>query len=204
MTTRKLPSHGTVIAYIALFVALGGVGAYAAGAIGPSDIQRDAVRSKHIKDGQVKRRDLAARALDGGGVLSSRFTAPATNVVATAFGPVSGFTSATATADPEDFDMLTPNQDLVARDMTVRFEMVSSVSARRLVLYVNDAPTALSCVAQELRKQGVFFTLQCATADDVEVSVPAGARLAWMTDRGPAVNDTPPTAVSASVVLEAP
>jgi hypothetical protein len=193
-----------VIAYVALFVALGGVGAYAAGTIGPNDIQRDAVRSKHIKDGQVKRRDLAARALDGGGVLSSRFSAPATNAVPTAYGPVSGFTTAAATADPEDFDMVTPNQDLVARDLTARFEMVSQASARRLALYVNDAPTALSCVAQELRKRGVFFTLQCASAGDVEVPVPPGARLAWMTDRGPATNDAAPTVVSASVALVRP
>ena len=161
MTTRKLPSHGTVIAYLALFVALGGAGAYAAGAIGPNDIQRDAVRSKHIKDGQVKPQDLAGAALDGGAVLSSRFTAPATNAVPTAYGPVSGFTTATTTADVEAFDMVTPNRPLVATDMTARFEMVSSFSARRLVLYVNDEPTELSCIAQELRKRGVFFTLQC-------------------------------------------
>ena len=34
------------------FVALGGAGAYAAGQIGSSDITKNAVKAKHIKDGQ--------------------------------------------------------------------------------------------------------------------------------------------------------
>lgn len=204
MRTRKLPSHGTVVAYVALFVALGGVGAYAAGAIGPNDIQPDAIRSKHIKDEQVKPKDLAPSALDGGGVLSSRFTAPATDAVATAYGPVSGFTTATATANPDDFNIVSPNRALVARDMTARFETVSSVSARHLALYVNDDPTELECLAHEVRKRGSFITLQCSSSEGVEASVPPGSRLAWMTDRGPALNDTPATPISASVVLAKP
>lgn len=50
-----------VIGFLALYVALGAV-AWAAG-VGPRDIRADAVRSKHIKDGQVKAGDVAASAV---------------------------------------------------------------------------------------------------------------------------------------------
>ena len=46
------------LAFIALFVALSGT-AYAASKVGPNDIAKNAVRSKHIKNGQVKRADLS-------------------------------------------------------------------------------------------------------------------------------------------------
>src|SRR6476659_1978410 len=44
------------LALIALFVALSGT-AYATSKIGPNDIAKNAVRSKHIKNGQVKLSD---------------------------------------------------------------------------------------------------------------------------------------------------
>jgi hypothetical protein len=47
------------MATIAVFGVLAGGGAYAAYKIGPSDISKNAVRSKHIKKGQVKTADLA-------------------------------------------------------------------------------------------------------------------------------------------------
>jgi hypothetical protein len=53
----RRPNHATVVAYLALFVALGGT-TYAAATIGPSNIKNDAVRSRHIKDGAVKNPDL--------------------------------------------------------------------------------------------------------------------------------------------------
>lgn len=45
------------VGLVALVVALSGT-AYAADKIGPSEIERDAVRSKHVKDGALKSRDL--------------------------------------------------------------------------------------------------------------------------------------------------
>jgi hypothetical protein len=45
------------LALLALVVALSGT-AYAATKVGPDDIARNAVRSKHIKKGQVKKKDL--------------------------------------------------------------------------------------------------------------------------------------------------
>ena len=59
----RRPSHSTAVAYLALFVALGGTGAYAAAEIGASDIEDDAVRSRHVKDGQIETEDLAGKAV---------------------------------------------------------------------------------------------------------------------------------------------
>ena len=48
------------LALIALFVALGGT-AYAASKIGPNDIAKNAVRSKHIKNNGVKLKDTSTQ-----------------------------------------------------------------------------------------------------------------------------------------------
>ena len=52
------PSYASVTATLALVLALGMGGAYAAGKIHSKDITPSAVKSKHIKDGQVRARDL--------------------------------------------------------------------------------------------------------------------------------------------------
>jgi hypothetical protein len=56
MNIRK-PSHTTVVAYLALFAALGG-SAYAVSKIGTADLKRGAVTSKKIRDHSVRGRDL--------------------------------------------------------------------------------------------------------------------------------------------------
>ena len=53
----RLPRHSTVVAYIALFVAIGG-SAYAAATIGSNDIESNAIKSRHIAPGQVKKGDF--------------------------------------------------------------------------------------------------------------------------------------------------
>jgi hypothetical protein len=55
--TLSLPRHGTVVAYLSLFVALGGT-SYAA-----ATLSRNSVRSGHIRNGQVKGVDLARNAV---------------------------------------------------------------------------------------------------------------------------------------------
>ena len=57
------------VALIALFVALGGT-AWAAATIGPNDIRDNAVRARHIKNGQVRTADL-----DRGAVLPGNIDA---------------------------------------------------------------------------------------------------------------------------------
>jgi hypothetical protein len=60
---RSKLTYANVMATLAVFLVLGG-GAYAASKIGPNDIAKNAVRSKHIKRGNVKRSDLGANAVN--------------------------------------------------------------------------------------------------------------------------------------------
>jgi hypothetical protein len=54
-----MPRHATIVAYIALFVALGGTSFAAV------QLARNSVKSRHIANGQVKRADLAPKARVG-------------------------------------------------------------------------------------------------------------------------------------------
>jgi hypothetical protein len=59
------PSHGTVVAYLALFVALGS-GAYAATQVGSKDVTDDSLRSRDLRDGTaVTGRDVRDDKLTG-------------------------------------------------------------------------------------------------------------------------------------------
>src|SRR3954469_22536714 len=62
---RKLrrPSHSTVVAYLALFVALGGTGAYAANTIGSADVIDESLLSQDVKNGEVKSSDLGTNSV---------------------------------------------------------------------------------------------------------------------------------------------
>jgi hypothetical protein len=62
---RQGLTYANVMSTIAVFGVLAGGTAWAACKIGSEDIKNNAVLSKHIKDGQVKRADLAANALPG-------------------------------------------------------------------------------------------------------------------------------------------
>jgi hypothetical protein len=59
MQGRRLrrPRHSTIVAYAALFAAIGGT-SYAAATIGSDDIQRNAVRSKHVENRSLVRNDF--------------------------------------------------------------------------------------------------------------------------------------------------
>jgi hypothetical protein len=56
MNIRR-PSHATVVAYVALFIALGG-SAYAVSKIGSDDLKRGAVTSGKIRDHTITGRDV--------------------------------------------------------------------------------------------------------------------------------------------------
>jgi hypothetical protein len=64
---RERLTYANVMATIAVFGVLAGGGAWAAGTIGPGDIQANAVRSGHIKNHQVRKPDLASSAVPFGG-----------------------------------------------------------------------------------------------------------------------------------------
>lgn len=59
------PHHATVVAWLALFVALGGVASGLPGSngVGPADIRDEAVRASEVKDGTIKEPDLADAAV---------------------------------------------------------------------------------------------------------------------------------------------
>src|SRR5436190_2322777 len=72
---RKLRPRSAydVVALLALFVALGGT-TYAAATIGPNDLRNDAVRTRHIKAGEVKNSDLARNSVGGRKVINNSLT----------------------------------------------------------------------------------------------------------------------------------
>src|SRR5215210_1299632 len=78
---------GNVIGYVALFVALAG-SASAAIQIGSSQIKRDAVLSRHIKNGQVKNPDLGSGAVTGAKVQDESLTGA--DIVESSLGPPTG------------------------------------------------------------------------------------------------------------------
>ena len=64
------------VAWAALFVALGGTGAWAADQlVGSSDIRKNAVLSRHLKNGNVKRADLAKNAVNSAKVANGSLKA---------------------------------------------------------------------------------------------------------------------------------
>ena len=58
MTTIRRHLQSNAVGYVALFIALGLGTAYGASKVGPNDIAKNAIHSKHIKNGQVKEADL--------------------------------------------------------------------------------------------------------------------------------------------------
>jgi hypothetical protein len=63
--SKRIVRHvrANVVAYLALFVALGGTSAYAANTIGSADIIDDSILTQDLKNGQVKSQDLATDAV---------------------------------------------------------------------------------------------------------------------------------------------
>ena len=71
---RSVLTYSNVASTLALVIAIGGTGAYAAQQIGSNDIANNAVVSKHIKDGQVKVGDLNRKAVRGDRVVDDSLT----------------------------------------------------------------------------------------------------------------------------------
>jgi hypothetical protein len=60
----KVPRHGTAVAYLALFVALGGT-AYAANTVGSDDIIDESIQSVDIKNQTITTKDIAGADITG-------------------------------------------------------------------------------------------------------------------------------------------
>lgn len=78
------PSHATVVAYLALFCAVGG-SAYAVSKVGTADLKRAAVTSPKIENKAVKGKDLADRAV-GARQLRDQFEFAALGLAGSEFG----------------------------------------------------------------------------------------------------------------------
>ena len=94
---RRHLTYANVMATLAVFVALSG-GAYAVSTIGAGDIQKNAVRSKHIKRANVKRSDIQANAVNSAkvanGSLDLADVADVSETTTVSFGNVNGDTCA--------------------------------------------------------------------------------------------------------------
>ncbi len=60
----RTPSHATVVAYLALFVAIGG-SAYAVSKIGSAQIENRSIKGKDVADDAWERRQVDERKLRG-------------------------------------------------------------------------------------------------------------------------------------------
>lgn len=58
----KRPSHATIVAYLALFTALGG-SAYAAATIGSAEIKNNSIRSRDVRNQALTGKDINERSL---------------------------------------------------------------------------------------------------------------------------------------------
>lgn len=88
MKVRR-PSHATVVAYLALIVAIGGGSAYAAGlgknTVGPKQLKKNAVTTAKIKSGAVTAAKIKAGTLTGAQIdLSQLGTVPNAQAASTA------------------------------------------------------------------------------------------------------------------------
>jgi len=80
---RQRLSYANVVATMALVVAVGTGGAYAAQKIGPKDIKKNAVRAKHINKNQVRAKQIRQNAVrtkhvKDGAVTEAKLAEPAT------------------------------------------------------------------------------------------------------------------------------
>jgi hypothetical protein len=69
----RRPNHATVVAYLALFVALGGT-AYAVNTVGSDDVINDSLLSEDIKDETVSSRDIRPSTIGSGRVANNSLT----------------------------------------------------------------------------------------------------------------------------------
>ena len=70
---KRIARHAraNVVAYLALFIALGGTSAYAANTIGSADIIDDSILTQDLKNAQVKSQDLATDAVGSAKILDN-------------------------------------------------------------------------------------------------------------------------------------
>jgi hypothetical protein len=194
---RRKPSHATVVAYLALFVALGG-SSYAAVKVGSkqivnntvssTDVRNNSLTSKDVHDrsllakdfktGQLPRGDTGPRGLTGdpGSPAGSVIQGNTTAALLTLFGSEERFSpsgySAAAPGFTGAYWSITPNVPLVVRDLVGRVASAPGTGSSRYVqLYNVDANTTpLSCV--------ILNNETSCNTGDASVTLPPRTRIA--------------------------
>lgn len=68
---RKRPSHGTVVAYLALAIALGGT-SYAVTSVGSKGIRDNSIRSVDVQNNELRGRDIRDKSISGKDIRGNR------------------------------------------------------------------------------------------------------------------------------------
>ena len=95
----KVPRHGTAVAYLALFVALGGT-AYAANTVGSDDIIDESIQSVDIKNQTITTKDIAGADITGAISLTGVPNGRCSQVTVTVAGAKVGETAVVSTQGP--------------------------------------------------------------------------------------------------------
>jgi hypothetical protein len=172
--TRLRVTPATAVAFVALFVALGGVG-YAAATIGSAQIKNNSVRSKDIRNGTIVSRDIAKKtraALKGQNGPKGAPGAPGQQ------GPAGPSVSAFASdSDVQPDETLLPATVLSLSDGTgpitvgfnARLIASGSVSVRGAGVADDPSPNArLSCKLQMTPQGGAAQDISTTRLTDME------------------------------------
>jgi hypothetical protein len=203
------PGHGTVIAYIALFIALGGSSyGLATGSIDSREITNNTIRSGDIRDNHVGSRDVRNFSLlekdfkrgelpqgppgptgpigpagPTGSSAASAFTARISDAPSFApsqyFGAVSGISSGTSDND-DAVTTRSPNATIIARDLSVRYGEPLFVSGNAGWRISLLVNGASTSLACEIRG-----TATTCNSGDAAVNVPPGSELAFKAESIP-------------------
>lgn len=165
LPARLRQNHGIAIAYLALFVALGGVSVAAinlpAKSVGTKQLKANAVVSSKVKDGSLLRKDFGANELPAGAVGPSGATGAAGTTGATgAAGPV---------AFAEFYALMPPDN-------------ATTVAAGGAVDFPNNGPASGGIARtgvdtfqlQEIGTYRVAFTVSVSEAGQLQLSVDSG------------------------------
>ncbi len=194
---RRRPSHGTVVAYLALFVALGGTSAYAIDTIGSSDVINESLLSEDIKNLQVGTSDLALGAVFGtrirdNGILSNHIVDNTITSADINDGAIAGADIADDAITGGDIDDDTITGDDI-QEATLDLELGAHAYGR--VDIANCAGTPVLCPPEkdkgisEVRR--ITTGEYCITVPGVDArDVPAVASADWDSNTNPEGNTT--------------
>lgn len=169
---RHRLTYANVMSSIAVFAVLAGGGAYAASKIGPDDIAKDAVRSRHIKKNQVTGKHVREASLRGVGlgVLGGEWESVGSGNGGNALSALGGGAGSTAT------NLVAPVRFKVAR-FRVRLGLTQTAGTRTFQARIDGSlPGEDLCT---------ISAGESSCASQAPVTIPAGARLDfWVSGSG--------------------